>query len=638
MPARVRSLKEARRLVESVAVQIASAPRDTARVAGWLNAARQSLGRQPVPEEAVGAASCVLMETRLGEREARVPLAMPTPLDEGGMNQVLRTWELFAGREVAVRKHLPAESAIAASLREARDRVIDRRLSRLPRHPVIQRFWATGSLQGERCELFDFAPGSNLLRYVARNGLTYGALLDLALHTARGLSHLHAHDLMHGDIKPENLCVDERRRAAGGTTLHVSIIDFDIVSTPEEQVQQYLLGNGLEGTLAYMPPENFGQDAPADPGEARRMIFAKDVYALGLTLYRVLSGDVPENFQTGEHELLLKKMAHEEAHLDFAPAVPESVRSLVRRMTAADWTLRPDLAGVIREVRLLREAAREDARARLLVRGSLTPVPPRAPRPPAADLVGPYRVVNRSFAPRLAEPGQTLPLAELQDPLGRRLVGVPYAFETEAEEVAFYAERGRLLSDLNLVRLRHHELFPGSFRDLVRTKQDGRHLVWILRPLLVDAIDLDRYLGEERPQASTRERIAILRRIAEGLAALEEAGYTLPRLTPERVFFIPQAAEVFTATKALLTRPVQKIFDVPGKEPGRVFRQELMGTASARRVVPGEAADAVADFIELARRTGVSKALMGRVNLAAAFASASTWAERVEILRQQEDA
>lgn len=613
-------------------MRIASAPLE---VVGNVNAVRAALGRPPIPDEALAPASCVLMAIKVNEHDARVPLARPTPLDEGGMNQVLRTWDLFAGREVAVRKHLPPESAVAATLRAARDMVIDRRLSRLPRHPVIQRFWATGSLDGERCELFDFAPGSNLLRFVAKNGLTVGTLLDLALHAARGLLHLNEHGLVHGDVKPENLCVEERTTATGERTVRVSLIDFDIVSTPEEQVQQYLLGNGLEGTLAYMPPENFGQDAPSDPEEARRMIFSKDVYALGLTLYRVLAGDIPENFVTGEHELLLKKMSHEEATLDFPAVVPEPIRALVRRMSAAEWTARPGLAEAIRQIRALKEQA-GPARANVLVRGSATPYVKKTPPKPAADFVGPYRVVNPSFGKRLPEEGQTLPLAELEDPFGRRIVGVPYAFATEAEERAFYEERGRLLADLNVVRLRHPELFPGSFRDLVRTERDGRRIVWILRPLLENAIDLATYLGTERPHAGTRERLAILRRIAEGLAALEEAGYTLPRLTHERVFFIPQSADVFSVTKALLTRPVQRIFDVPGKDPNRVFRQELMGTASARRVVPGEAAATVADFIELARGIGVTKALMGRINLSAQLATASTWEERAALLRREE--
>jgi hypothetical protein len=61
-----------------------------------------------------------------------------------------------------------------------------------------------------------------------------------------------------------------------------------------------------------------------------------------------------------------------------------------------------------------------------------------------------------------------------------------------------------------------------------------------------------------------------------------------------------------------------------------------MGTASARRIVPGEASEAVADFIELARGIGVTKALLARVNLVAEIAAVPTWRERVEVLRLEE--
>src|SRR5262249_56812692 len=132
------------------------------------------------------------------------------------------------------------------------------------------------------------------------------------------------------------------------------------------------------------------------------------------------------------------------------------------------------------------------------------------------------------------------PIAALEDPFGRKLVGVPFAFETSGEESEFYEDRAKLLVELNAVRLKHSDLLPGSFRDLVRETREGRRIVWIIRPLLEGAIDLTRYLESERPHASVVERLAILRRVAQALAVLEEAGYVLPRISSELVFFVPQ--------------------------------------------------------------------------------------------------
>src|SRR6185369_8392852 len=105
----------------------------------------------------------------------------------------------------------------------------------------------------------------------------YGVLLDFAREASRGLQYLHRNGLIHGDVKPENFCVEERRRPDGARRIHVTLIDFDIVSSPEEQIAQYALGNALEGTLPYMPPENFGQWVPPDEDEARAMVFSKDI-------------------------------------------------------------------------------------------------------------------------------------------------------------------------------------------------------------------------------------------------------------------------------------------------------------------------------------------------------------------------
>src|SRR5439155_9090057 len=130
--------------------------------------------------------------------------------------------------------------------------------------------------------------------YVAKNGVAYGFLLEFAREAARGLAYLHGNGLIHGDVKPENFCVASRRRLDGRRVVRVTLIDFDIVSSPEEQVAQYALGNALEGTLPYMPPENFGQWVPEDEDEACAMVFSKDVFALGLTLARVISGRFPK--------------------------------------------------------------------------------------------------------------------------------------------------------------------------------------------------------------------------------------------------------------------------------------------------------------------------------------------------------
>jgi serine/threonine protein kinase len=627
-----KSLREARRLVGRAAQEIAAAP---AAWEGVVDRVRSELGRPPLSPDAVAAGGFSLLSAEEEGRPALLPLERLEALGKGGMNTVSRSTDLLAGRSLVVRRLIPAESAVEEEMRRRRNELVRERLSVLHRHPILQRFWGSGLVDGEACELFDFAPGTTLSRYVKERGLTYGALLDLAWHAARGLLHLSRHGLVHGDVKPENFCVEERN-VAGDARLRVSLIDFDIVSTVDEQLFQYRLSNTLDGTLPYMPPENFVREVPEDPEECRRMVLTKDVYALGISLVRVVNGRFPEGFYTSMTSLVLKKERLQEMPATLPASLPEALRSLVLSMCRTEWRRRPPLPVVVRSLDVLRRSATAEERARLVAAPRVeaaVEVPPSKP----VELVGPYRLVDRAFAARTPGDGQSRPLAELHDPFGRRLVGVPYEFRSAREEEAFYEARRSLLGDLNAVRLRHPQLFPGSFRDLVRQGVgDDLFLVWVIRPLLDGAIDLDRYLSEERPDATLPEKVSILRRVAEALAALEEAGYTLAALTPQLVFFVPPPPEAVgepSPTQAGLTRPVAALFDIPAPA-GRRFRQELMGSASAVKATPEATGRIVAGFFDVATRMGALSALSGTEKDAfLQISDGQSWAERVDLLR-----
>ncbi len=629
---RPRSVREARRLVGEAAREIAAAPAAWAAV---VDRARAAFGRPPLGPEAVSALGFPLLSAEDEGRPALLPLEQLEPLGKGGMNTVSRSADLLTGRSLVVRRLIPAESAIEEEMRRRRNELVRERLSVLRRHPVLQRFWGSGLVEGEPCELFDFAPGTTLARYVREKGLTYGALLDVGWHSARGLLHLSRHGLVHGDVKPENFCVEERGSGAE-VRVRVSLIDFDIVSTVDEQLFQYRLSNTLDGTLPYMPPENFVQAVPEDPDECRRMVLSKDVFALGMTLVRVVNGRFPDGVYTSMTSLVQKKERLEEMPVSLPASLPGELRELVLAMCRTEWRMRPPLPVVVRTFDALRRAATEGERVRLVAAARVEAVAEAPPSEPV-ELVGPYRLVNREFAARTPGDGQTRPLAELHDPFGRRLVGVPYEFRTAAAEAAFYEERRALLEDLNAVRLRHPELFPGSFRDLVRQGiGDDLFVVWVIRPLLEGAIDLDRYLAEERPDATMKERVAILRRVADALSALESGGYTLASLTPRLVFFVPppEAGGEAAPTVAGRTRPVAALFDIGAPASGRRFRQELMGTASAVRVSAEATGRVVAGFFDVASRMRVLTALDrdGR-DAFLQLGDAQSWAERADLLR-----
>ncbi|MCC6132606.1 MAG: protein kinase [Acidobacteria bacterium] len=628
---RRRPLTEIRRTVSEFATAVASQP------AAWPHLFTVYRQRIAATQGADLPDAVSTLETEHRGQTQRYLFTGLESFGKGGMNAVSKGIEILTGRTVILRRHLPSESAAEEEVRSRRDFIVQDRMTVLRRHPIIPRFWATGEFEGQRCEVFDFAPGISLASFVNQKGLTYGDFLDFGYHAARGLFHLHQQGLIHGDVKPENFCVEKRVHPDGRSRLRVQLIDFDIVSTAEEQIRQYSLGIALEGTLPYMPPENFWQDVPEDDLLAERMVFSKDVFALGLTLYRIGSGRFPENFYTSVESLLAKKVEGTPAELRFPGSWPRELIQLVELMSASDWAMRPALRYVIQVFRRFRDLTTEEEREVHLTfpEAPDTESATAAMAPLEGEHVGPYLVINQNFYPRSGSDGQTLPLAALRDRFGRNLIGVPFAFRTEEEEKAFYEERNDALKKLNTLRLKHPEHFPGSFRDLVREHRGGQYLVWIIRPLLENAKPLPQFLEEENPNATPKERLQILRKTAEALALLEEAGFHLPQLTPDLIFFIPLANDVpgVSLTRGAITRPVTRMFDVLSRRPENRFRQELMGTASVRRGAMGTKDPTVPGFLQIAEDIRVLRDLsIGETIMFLAIREATTWRERLSII------
>jgi PAS domain S-box-containing protein len=105
------------------------------------------------------------------------------------------------------------------------------------------------------------------------------SFLRLAIAVAAALSQVHRRDLVHKDIKPANILVDR-------TTGEVKLTGFGIASRLPRERQAPAPPESIAGTLAYMAPEQTGR--------MNRSIDARsDLYALGVTLYQMLTGSLP---------------------------------------------------------------------------------------------------------------------------------------------------------------------------------------------------------------------------------------------------------------------------------------------------------------------------------------------------------
>ncbi|MDZ7958594.1 MAG: AAA family ATPase [Aulosira sp. DedQUE10] len=127
----------------------------------------------------------------------------------------------------------------------------------------------------------DSVRSAEALLLSAERQLSLTEFLTIAIQLASTLTQLHQAKIIHKDIKPDNIVINPE-------TGQVKIIDFSIASRLEKENQSISNPNLLEGTLAYMSPEQTGR-------MNRSLDYRTDFYSLGVTFYQMLTGSLPFN-------------------------------------------------------------------------------------------------------------------------------------------------------------------------------------------------------------------------------------------------------------------------------------------------------------------------------------------------------
>ncbi len=201
----------------------------------------------------------------------------------GGQGVVYRGVQCATRREVAVKVMLGA-----AFTSEARRRRFAREveLAAALRHPNLVTVFDSGiTPDGQRFVAMEFVRGVPIDQHVREHWADpptsirarTRALLRLMLGVASGVAHAHAAGVIHRDLKPSNIIVE-----TDGTP---RVVDFGI-ARPLVMPDGVSLTHEFVGTPAYAAPEQF-------EGDGSRVGTRTDVYALGLILYRLLTGRMP---------------------------------------------------------------------------------------------------------------------------------------------------------------------------------------------------------------------------------------------------------------------------------------------------------------------------------------------------------
>ncbi len=235
----------------------------------------------------------------------------------GGMGDVWAGTDLVLGRQVAVKVLLPALVSDPDFI--ARFRAEARIMAAL-RHPGIVQVFDCGEDElpdGGRADylVMEFVTGEPLSRRIEAAGrLDVVETMSIVAQVAQALHAAHRRGIVHRDVKPSNLLVQE-----DGS---VVLVDFGVARSTN--VTSITSTNAVPGTALYMAPEQ---------AAGRPVSGATDIYALGAVAYCCLSGSPPF---TGDNPLQVAVR-----HLDDEPPelphdIPEAVRALVGRALAKD--------------------------------------------------------------------------------------------------------------------------------------------------------------------------------------------------------------------------------------------------------------------------------------------------------------
>jgi serine/threonine protein kinase len=275
-------------------------------------------------------------------------------LGQGGMGVVFKARHRPSGEVVALKVLPPSfgrdQSAVDRFRREVE---IAGRLD----HPNVVAALDTGQVQGVHFLTTEYISGYDLDRLVAEGGpLPVDLALHCTIHAARGLASAHAQGIIHRDVKPANVMLDENGS--------VRVLDLGLARVVEagNQIGATVVGS-LTQSGAYMGTVDFM--APEQADDPRKVDHRADIYSLGCTLYFLLVGRPPFLADT----VLKRLMAHQERSAPLLrsarPEVPEKLEDVYLQMMAKRLADRPDsMADVIDLLEACRSAPENEEEAR----------------------------------------------------------------------------------------------------------------------------------------------------------------------------------------------------------------------------------------------------------------------------------
>ena len=196
-------------------------------------------------------------------------------------------------------------------------------------HPNLAAIYDMDSVDGVPYLVMEYVAGDSLAQIIERDGPPAAATaISWALQICRGLEYTHGRQVIHRDIKPQNILITGGQR--------VKIVDFGIARGPASM--EMTAPGWVLGTAHYLAPEV----AAGGPATVQ-----SDLYSLGVVLYRLFTGRLPF---TGEDPLAVA-MQHQSAPVprpsELRPDLPAGVEEVLLRLLEKDPRRRYPGAGAV---------------------------------------------------------------------------------------------------------------------------------------------------------------------------------------------------------------------------------------------------------------------------------------------------
>ena len=185
-------------------------------------------------------------------------------------------------------------------------------------HPHIVPVYDVGRTErGSLYVVSKFIEGSTLASRLARGRLPWDEIGRLIAPLCDALTHAHAKGIVHRDVKPANILLEEK-------TGRVYLADFGLAVLHSQAAGD----DQIAGTPAYMSPEQARAEAAIDP--------RSDIFSLGIVLYELLAGERP--FQAQSASAVIREVINAKPRRlrDIDPTIPKALEEICKRAMAAE--------------------------------------------------------------------------------------------------------------------------------------------------------------------------------------------------------------------------------------------------------------------------------------------------------------